>query len=72
MVRELHTGGGQLATPSMEDYIEQIYLQLEAKGEARVSDVAEALWYCLHLSRKWHSGLTVKDMSFMNDTKGWN
>lgn len=32
-----------MATPSMEDYIEQIYLQLEAKGEARVSDVAEAL-----------------------------
>lgn len=27
----------------MEDYIEQIYLQLEARGEARVSDVAEAL-----------------------------
>lgn len=33
----------RLATPSMEDYIEQIYLQLEARGEARVSDVAEAL-----------------------------
>ncbi|MDW0114214.1 MULTISPECIES: transcriptional regulator MntR [Sporosarcina] len=32
-----------MATPSMEDYIEQIYLQIEAKGEARVSDVAEAL-----------------------------
>ncbi|WP_252504554.1 transcriptional regulator MntR [Sporosarcina sp. Marseille-Q4943] len=32
-----------MATPSMEDYIEQIYLQLEARGEARVSDVAEAL-----------------------------
>ena len=32
----------RLATPSMEDYIEQIYLQLEARGEARVSDVAEA------------------------------
>lgn len=33
----------RLATPSMEDYIEQIYMQLEARGEARVSDVAEAL-----------------------------
>lgn len=33
----------RLATPSMEDYIEQIYLQFEARGEARVSDVAEAL-----------------------------
>lgn len=32
-----------MATPSMEDYIEQIYLQLETRGEARVSDVAEAL-----------------------------
>lgn len=32
-----------MATPSMEDYIEQIYLQWEARGEARVSDVAEAL-----------------------------
>ncbi|WP_432361764.1 transcriptional regulator MntR [Sporosarcina sp. UB5] len=32
-----------MATPSMEDYIEQIYLQLEARGEARVSDVADAL-----------------------------
>ncbi|MCM3744974.1 transcriptional regulator MntR [Sporosarcina luteola] len=32
-----------MATPSMEDYIEQIYMQLEARGEARVSDVAEAL-----------------------------
>lgn len=33
----------KVATPSMEDYIEQIYLQLEARGDARVSDVAEAL-----------------------------
>ena len=33
----------ELATPSMEDYIEQIYLQIEAKGQARVSDVAESL-----------------------------
>ncbi|MDN4606363.1 transcriptional regulator MntR [Sporosarcina highlanderae] len=32
-----------MATPSMEDYIEQIYLQIEAKGEARVTDIAEAL-----------------------------
>jgi Mn-dependent DtxR family transcriptional regulator len=32
-----------LATPGMEDYIEQIYLHLEAKGVARVSDVAESL-----------------------------
>ena len=32
-----------MATPGMEDYIEIIYLQLEAKGMARVSDVAEAL-----------------------------
>jgi len=32
-----------LATPGMEDYIEQIYLQYELRGEARVSDIAEAL-----------------------------
>lgn len=32
-----------LATPGMEDYIEQIYLQYEMRGEARVSDIAEAL-----------------------------
>lgn len=30
-------------TPSMEDYIEQIYLLIEDKGYARVSDIAEAL-----------------------------
>lgn len=30
-------------TPSMEDYIEQIYLLIENKGYARVSDIAEAL-----------------------------
>ena len=32
-----------MATPGMEDYLEQIYIQLELRGEARVSDVAEAL-----------------------------
>lgn len=32
-----------MATPGMEDYIEQIYLQIEEKGVARVSDVAETL-----------------------------
>lgn len=32
-----------MATPGMEDYIEQIYLQLEAKGVARVSEIAENL-----------------------------
>ncbi|MHA6259851.1 transcriptional regulator MntR [Sporosarcina sp. CAU 1771] len=32
-----------MATPGMEDYIEQIYLQIESKGVARVSDVAESL-----------------------------
>ena len=33
----------RLATPGMEDYLEQIYLHIEAKGVARVSDVAESL-----------------------------
>lgn len=32
-----------MPTPSMEDYIEQIYMLIEAKGYARVSDIAEAL-----------------------------
>lgn len=32
-----------MATPSMEDYIEQIWLKSGGSGEARVSDVAEAL-----------------------------
>ena len=36
-------GGYQMATPSMEDYIEQIYLLIEEKGYARVSDIAENL-----------------------------
>lgn len=30
-------------TPSMEDHIEQIYLLIQQKGYARVSDIAEAL-----------------------------
>jgi Mn-dependent DtxR family transcriptional regulator len=32
-----------LPTPSMEDYIERIYLLIQDKGYARVSDIAEAL-----------------------------
>jgi len=32
-----------MPTPSMEDYIEQIYILIENKGYARVSDIAEAL-----------------------------
>ncbi|KIL44142.1 transcriptional regulator MntR [Jeotgalibacillus soli] len=32
-----------MPTPSMEDYIEQIYLLIENKGYARVSDIAEGL-----------------------------
>lgn len=36
-------GGLRMATPSMEDYIEQIYLLIEEKGYARVSDIAENL-----------------------------
>jgi Mn-dependent DtxR family transcriptional regulator len=35
--------GQKLPTPSMEDYIEQIYILIEEKGYARVSDIAEAL-----------------------------
>ncbi|WP_078597089.1 transcriptional regulator MntR [Evansella clarkii] len=32
-----------MPTPSMEDYLERIYLLIEEKGYARVSDIAEAL-----------------------------
>lgn len=32
-----------MPTPSMEDYIEQIYILIETKGYARVSDIAEEL-----------------------------
>lgn|SRR5690606_35198765 len=32
-----------MPTPSMEDYIEQIYLLIDQKGYARVSDIAERL-----------------------------
>ncbi|UJL44825.1 transcriptional regulator MntR [Virgibacillus sp. NKC19-16] len=32
-----------MPTPSMEDYIEQIYNLIETKGYARVADIAEAL-----------------------------
>lgn len=35
--------GQDMPTPSMEDHIEQIYLLIEHKGYARVSDIAEAL-----------------------------
>ncbi len=36
-------GGDSMPTPSMEDYLERIYLLIEEKGYARVSDIAEAL-----------------------------
>lgn len=32
-----------MPTPSMEDHIEQIYILIDHKGYARVSDIAEAL-----------------------------
>lgn len=32
-----------MPTPSMEDYIEKIYILIETKGYARVSDIAEEL-----------------------------
>lgn len=32
-----------MPTPSMEDYIEQIFILIEQKGYARVVDIAEAL-----------------------------
>lgn len=35
--------GFNMPTPSMEDYIEQIYILIEDKGYARVSDIAENL-----------------------------
>lgn len=35
--------GDYVPTPTMEDYIEQIYNLIDTKGYARVSDIAEAL-----------------------------
>ena len=32
-----------MATPGMEDYLEQIYLHIEKNGIARASDIAESL-----------------------------
>lgn len=32
-----------MATPSMEDYLERIYILIDEKGYARVSDIAEGL-----------------------------
>lgn len=32
-----------MPTPTMEDYLERIYILIEDKGYARVSDIAEAL-----------------------------
>ncbi|WP_100404772.1 transcriptional regulator MntR [Bacillus solitudinis] len=32
-----------MPTPSMEDYLERIFILIEEKGYARVSDIAEAL-----------------------------
>lgn len=41
--KQLEREGTVMPTPSMEDHIEQIYLLIENKGYARVSDIAEAL-----------------------------
>ncbi len=41
--KQLEREGTAMPTPSMEDHIEQIYLLIEHKGYARVSDIAEAL-----------------------------
>jgi Mn-dependent DtxR family transcriptional regulator len=40
-----HDGPGRIRmpTPSMEDYLENIYKLIDQKGYARVSDIAEAL-----------------------------
>lgn len=39
----LTTGGIEVATPSMEDYLERIYKLIDEKGYARVSDIAEGI-----------------------------
>jgi Mn-dependent DtxR family transcriptional regulator len=36
-------GEDTMPTPSMEDYLERIYILIEEKGYARVSDIADAL-----------------------------
>jgi Mn-dependent DtxR family transcriptional regulator len=39
----IRKGKHDLATPSMEDYLEKIYKLIDKKGYARVSDIAEGL-----------------------------
>ncbi|RAV21086.1 transcriptional regulator MntR [Paenibacillus contaminans] len=41
--KERRGGESVVATPSMEDYLERIYRLIDAKGYARVSDIAEGL-----------------------------
>lgn len=41
--KSTYDGVMSMPTPSMEDYLEQIYTLIEDKGYARVSDIAEAL-----------------------------
>lgn len=36
-------GGGEMPTPSQEDYLKTIWLLIQRKGYARVSDIADAL-----------------------------
>jgi Mn-dependent DtxR family transcriptional regulator len=36
-------GGNKLPTPSMEDYLEKIYIMIEQKGYARSVDIASSL-----------------------------
>ena len=42
-IREYVLEADFMATPGMEDYLEQIYLHIERNGLARASDIAESL-----------------------------
>ena len=61
-----------MATPGMEDYLEQIYLHIERNGIARVSDIAESLDVLPSSVTKMVQRLTEKVMFIMNDIKGLN
>ena len=61
-----------MATPGMEDYIEQIYLQIEAKGIARVSDVAETLEVLPSSVTKMAQRLDQEGYVYMKDIKVLN
>ena len=62
-----------VATPGMEDYLEQIYLHIERNGIARAIRHCRITRCASFISDENGSAIrSEKDMSIMNDTKGLN